>query len=92
METLQWSPIRIKYKPSIKIKFADALSHLYIRRNISTYIVDLDWPLLTIRNKEEGFPAGTTEATKVIVLKQEEEFVNMFGTLHLKNANNNTAG
>lgn len=39
-------------------------------------------------NKDEGFQADTT---KVMLLKHEDEFLNIFGTLHWKLTGNNTA-
>ena len=91
METLQRYPIRIEYKPGTELKFADALSRLYIRRSVGTDDVDPDWPLLVMRNKNEAFPADTTDATKAMVLKHEDEFANVHGTLHRKLTEGNTA-
>lgn len=44
-----------------------------------------------MRNKDKVFPANTTEVTKAMVLKYEDEFLIMFGTLHCKLSDNNTA-
>lgn len=44
-----------------------------------------------MRNKENEFLADITKTTKAILLKHEYEFVNLFGTVHHKLANNNTA-
>lgn len=44
-----------------------------------------------MNNKDKGFLANNTETTKATVLNREDKFVNLFGTLHHKLANNNTA-
>lgn len=42
-------------------------------------------------NKYKEFPAETTESTKFMVLKNKDEFLNLFVTLHRKLSNNYTA-
>lgn len=42
-------------------------------------------------NKDKVLPANTTKATKAMVIKHEDKFVKIFGTLHCKLNNNNTA-
>lgn len=44
-----------------------------------------------MRNKDEGFPSGTSEATKAMLLKHKEEFTNFHVNLQCKLAVNNTA-
>lgn len=58
----------IKYNLGTKIKFADALSCLCIRLSVSANGVDPELPLLVMRDKDEGFLADTTKATKAMVL------------------------
>lgn len=91
MKTLQQYTIRINYKPSSKLKFANALSCLYICFSLNANGVENSCSLLMIQNKNEGFPAGTSEATKAMVLNHKGEFSNVHGTIHYKSAKNSTA-
>lgn len=59
--------MHINYKPGIGLKFADALSHLYIHCIVSTDVTNQDWPLIVIYTKEEWFPSHINEATKAKV-------------------------
>lgn len=91
METLQRYPIYIEQKSRTELKFSDSLLRLVIRRSIHTNKFDPEWPILIMHNKEKGFPLDITEATKAMMIKNKDNFVNIFGSLHLKLANNNTA-
>lgn len=44
-----------------------------------------------MRKKDKGFYDNTSEATKTIVLKHKEDFMNVHGIFHQKLAINNTA-
>lgn len=57
---------------------------------VSEPTVMIKLTILIISYKDKGFPANTTEATKTMVFKHEDEFVNMFGTLHYKLSKGNT--
>lgn len=82
MKTLQKYLIRIRYKPDTKLKFVEALSRLYIRRSSSSNGIEPDWHLSGINNKDNELSADTTETTEAMVLKHEEVFSKLFGTLH----------
>lgn len=52
IETLQQYSIRIKYKRGIKLKFANTLYHILIRCCADTKVIDSNWTLLVMRNKD----------------------------------------
>ncbi|KAJ9057650.1 hypothetical protein DSO57_1020522 [Entomophthora muscae] len=74
----------VQYKPGAKLAMADALSRLYVRASIGENELDPDWPLLVLRTKDKGFPAGTTDITKKTVIKNEHLFADVYRTLHRK--------
>lgn len=81
----------IEYKSGSELKFAEALSRLYCCRAVGEDSVDPDWPMLVMRNKDAGFLAGTSEATRAKVLNHKDKFSNAHDTLHRKLADGNTS-
>ena len=71
-----------KYKPGKEMVMADSLFWLYTCMMQGTNQLNLDWPMLIMKDLDEGFPPATSMQTQEMVIKNKHLFWNHYGMLH----------